>query len=616
MTNLEKQILYYQQKYYDGEPEIEDKEFDLLWDTLAIQEPNSPLLKSIGSDTSTFPKANHIMMLGSQAKAKNEEEFYKWFNKQNEKSFIVQYKLDGASIELQYENGKYIRAVTRGDGKIGDDITANVAKMHGVPKTLSEPFTGAVRGEILLFGKNWQKYFPEMANQRNAAVGISKQKTGQGCEHLNIISYDVFGKNFSTETEKVEWLATQKFEPVFWTKMDRPENIIKYRNDINSLRPTLEYGIDGLVVKCNKVDEEDLKRDRPDHQIAFKFDLDIAVSILREVTFEQKGKRFTPVAIVDPVSLCGTTVKRASLHNMDILNTFVSQGLSINGSVAIKKAGEIIPQIEAVMSEGDRKVDIPTHCPTCNAPLIKNGPFLECSNKQCPEIQIHRIHKWINVMNIMHLSGKTVEKLMDAGLVRNIADLYKLNLSDVQHLDGFGMGFQRIIDEINRSRNPSLDLFLAGFDIDGIGRRIWKPIVEELNLKSITDVFSLRPEILMAIPGIGETRAITILENIIELSEELLKTEKIVGISAPQKVKPTSNSLNSLSFCFTGALNTMKRSEAEALVISKGGTISSVKKGLSMLVTNDTSSGSSKNEKASQLNIPIINEEQFLELLK
>ncbi|MDR2457809.1 MAG: hypothetical protein LBD41_04945 [Clostridiales Family XIII bacterium] len=258
---------------------------------------------------------------------------------------------------------------------------------------------------------------------------------------------------------------------------------------------------------------------------------------------------------------------------------------------------------------------VPTVCPTCGEKLVKNGPFLECSNDNCPDILVHRIHKWINVMNIMHLSTQTIDKLISAGLVKKIADLYKLTLDDVQNLDGFGLGFQRVIDEINRSRNPSLDLFLAGFDIDGIGRRIWKPIVEELNLKTISDVLSIQAEKLIAIPGIGETRAIIILENIIKLHEELLETEKIVGIAAPQKLN-TSGPLKGLSFCFTGALNSMKRAEAEALVIAKGGTVFSVKKGLSMLVTNDTSSNSSKNVKAKELGIKVINENQFLELLK
>jgi DNA ligase (NAD+) len=259
---------------------------------------------------------------------------------------------------------------------------------------------------------------------------------------------------------------------------------------------------------------------------------------------------------------------------------------------------------------------IPTNCPVCGSKLVRNGPFLECSNSDCGEVKIHQIMKWIGKMDIMHLARKTVDKLMEAGLVSNIADLYKIKLEQVQNIDGLGMGFQRVIDEINRSRNPPLAKFLAGFDMDGIGERIWQPIIDELNLVTLNDVFGIKFGQLLTVPGISEIRATAILENLAEMGDELIATAQITGISSPVKTAPVTGNLTGKSFCFTGALNTMKRADAEKMVLAKGGTISSVKKGLTYLVTNDSTSGSAKNQKAQQLGIALINEIEFLELVK
>jgi DNA ligase (NAD+) len=349
MTDLENQILYYQKKYYDGEPEISDAEFDNLWDQLRSEQPDSTVLRSIGADTSLFPKANHIMFLGSQQKAKDESEFIKWSKKQNTKSFLVQLKLDGASLELQYKNGQFLKAVTRGDGTVGDDITVNVKKMKGVPMNVEPSFTGAIRAEVLMFKSDKNKYFPEMANCRNGAVGTMKQKDGKGCEHLNVISYDVFGFDNKNELQKIRWLEDNGFNSVIIYHCNTVNEIIDYRNKISSARDNLDYDIDGIVVKCIEFDPEDLKRDRPDKQIAFKFSLEFANTELLNVEFRQSGKRFTPVAHINPVQLCGTTVKQASLHNMDILNNFISQGMMIGSIIRIVKAGEIIPYVEKVV---------------------------------------------------------------------------------------------------------------------------------------------------------------------------------------------------------------------------------------------------------------------------
>jgi DNA ligase (NAD+) len=349
MTELECKVLKYQQAYYDGEPLISDDDFDVLWDKLKAQQPDSEVLKAVGSDSSIFPKAKHLMMMGSQQKCKNEIEFKKWFKKQNENLMVVQYKLDGASLELQYQKGKLIRAITRGNGEIGDDITPNVLKMKNVPKSILG-FSGAVRGEVLLFKSTLKKHFPSMANCRNGATGTMKQKSGIGCEHLNVICYDVFGKDFDLESEKQEWLQAQGFEVAHYEMVNSAEKIVKLRNTINNeIREHLDYDIDGLVIKCNTVDDSDLKRARPEHQTAFKFQLDKYETILKDIAWEQNGKRFTPVAIVEPVEIAGATVRRASLANLDRVNDLISEGMKIGSKVELTRRGEIIPYLENVL---------------------------------------------------------------------------------------------------------------------------------------------------------------------------------------------------------------------------------------------------------------------------
>lgn len=348
---LEDKILIAQKTYYDGNPTMEDDEFDLLWETLQINFPNSILLKSIGSDTSLFPKAKHLMMMGSQQKAANEDQFKKWFNKQNTKSFLVQYKIDGLSLELQYINGKLVDAVTRGDGITGDSVINNVRKIKSIPQNLKESFTGAVRGEILLYSSIRKQYFPDLANNRNGAVGILKNKIGEGCEFLNFIAYDVWGLEDTIDEEgKLEFLNRNEFTVVFYHKMRNCSDIIKVRNETNNNRKDLDYDIDGLVIKCIEFDPSDLKRDRPEKQIAFKFDLESAITELIWVDWRQNGKTITPVARVKPCSLNGTTVQNASLHNMDILDKLIAKGMQIGSMVKIVKRGEIIPYVEEIMS--------------------------------------------------------------------------------------------------------------------------------------------------------------------------------------------------------------------------------------------------------------------------
>jgi len=284
VRELETLIRHHQERYYNGEPEISDEEFDALWDELASIDPGNALLLSIGADRSErWPKYRHRMTMGSLSKATDPGSFLAWAAKMNFGLYLVQYKLDGASIELQYDEGHFVRGVTRGDGEIGDDITPNVVRMKGVPKELPEPFTGAVRGEVLMSRAIHAEKYADKANCRNAANGLMKRKDGKGAEDLDIICYDALGSlpsgpPFSTELEKIAWLQRMGFLVVPTIECKSPQEVVAYRAKIMDVRASLPYDIDGLVVKGDRIDLEDASKLRPELQIAFKFSPEEAVT--------------------------------------------------------------------------------------------------------------------------------------------------------------------------------------------------------------------------------------------------------------------------------------------------------------------------------------------------
>jgi DNA ligase (NAD+) len=616
IQELEKQIKYHQDLYYNSQPVISDAEFDALWDELKRLDPSNVLFKTVGQDSGNFPKAAHLMKMGSQEKAANPDEFRAWVKKHPEiTEYVVQYKLDGASLELQYEKGCLVKAVSRGNGDVGDDITANAMRMRGVTRNLIRPFSGAVRGEVLMPHAVHETKYSDKANCRNAANGIMKRISGEGSEDLLFMAYDAVGDvNFRHEKNKSDWLFETGFKvPDTWVFTDS-EEVITLREKIAKRKAGFAFDIDGLVIKNKSIDLEDMKRDRPSKQIAFKFDLDRAVTTLLAVEWYISGKVRTPVAVMEPVQLNGTTVKQASLANPNLIKEL---GVKIGDTVEVVKRGEIIPKIEStVFTPADAKeIEIPEICVCCGTKLVNEGTILYCPNKDCDETRLHRIEKWVEKNEIMNLSYATIKKLWDAGIVKSIQDLYSLSVDKVRHLDGFGEGFKRVVKEIDKKRVIPLARFVAAFDLDGYGEKLIKPLFDALWVQNLEDVFALTWADIDKVPGWTGIRAIEFPNLIREVKDEMKNLSGVVKTEVP--AKRAGGKLNGKSFCFTGALETLKRKDAENLVLDKGGVIAcGVSKTLTYLVTNDTSSGSSKNKKAADLNIEIITEKEFLELIR
>lgn len=635
IKELEKLIPKYQKSYYDGEGEISDAEFDKLWDELKSLDPDNAILKKVGADSGNFEKAVHIMPMGSQEKAATPEEFLSWALKHVYPEYLVEYKLDGASLELQYRNGTLVKAVTRGDGSVGDDITQNAVVMNGVKKELflagkKLDFTGGIRGEVIMTHKVHDQYFSDKANCRNAANGLMKRKEQGGCEHLTLIVYDALSTEgespFKTEIEKMKWLSDLGFNVSPLEICKDAQSVIDYRAKVMEIRKSIEYDIDGLVIKENVINYEDAKRARPDRQIAFKFSLEEAVSIVRDVEWSESGATYTPVAIFDPVELAGTTVQRASLANPDTLR---SLGVKIGSHVVVVKRGEIIPKIMSVLFTPESKetpVKFPAKCSVCGSELVDSGSRLYCPNKKCKKRILHQIFKWIECIDIRDFGDTLVNSLFNDGKLNSISDIYKLTEEDlipyflgeesqekVSKGEKISLGAQKVFNSIQSHRKVRLSSFIAGFDIEGIGETMVEKLIDA-GFTSIEKFLSASAEDFASVYSFAEITGKTLFDGLKENQEEI---KKLTENSIVEVQSIVEGKLTGLSFCFTGELHSMKRQDAEALVKKEGGSFkSSVTKDLSYLVTNDTESGSSKNVKAQKLGIPIINEEQFLALIK
>lgn len=624
-------IKRYQTSYYNGEGEISDAEFDALWDELKNLDPENEILKKIGTDSGNFAKLRHVMPMGSQEKAANPEQFLGWASKHVYDEYFVEFKLDGASLELQYEHGKLVHAVTRGDGTIGDDITVNAKKMNGVAAALFDlagnliDYSGGIRGEVIMTHDVHKEKFSDKANCRNAANGLMKRKDGEGCEYLKLIVYDAFSPSgnqpFNDEESKINWLKSCGFNTVPLKICKSPQEVIEYRSHVMDIRNQLEYDIDGLVIKERQINFQDASRARPDRQIAFKFSLEEAVTILRSVDWSVNGGTYTPVAVFDEVELNGTKVQRASLANPDTMKVL---GVKIGCKVVVVKRGEIIPKIESVIHEDalcESPVVFPDKCECCGSKLIDNGSRLYCPNKKCSKRILHQLLKWVQVADIRDLGETLVTQLFEKGKVQSISDLYKLSAEDLTPFflneeslaaEKKSLGAEKVAASIQNHRRMSLAVFIAGFDIEGIGETTVEKLVAA-GFNTLNALLNMTVEQASAVYGFAEILAKTAVDGLNENALEMrYLAENFVEI-----VQDSAGKLVGKSFCFTGELHSMKRNDAEALVKANGGTCkSSVTKDLSYLVTNDVSSGSSKNQKAVKFGIPVINEEQFFKMLE
>jgi len=630
IEELEYLIKRNQDLYYNGDAEIPDSQFDRYWDELTELDPDNPVLKKVGFDHSDdFEKVKHIIPMGSQNKCNSYATFNAWYNKHMWTEMIVEHKLDGCSIELQYSNGKCVKAVTRGNGYYGDVITSNARKMQGFIPEVSGGFSGATRGEVILMKDVFQSKYFDKANCRNTANGIMKRRNGEGCENLTIICYDAISTcdsvKFNNELDKLRWLTKQGFTTAWYEVFTNPMKVIEFRDKMQVLRENLPYNIDGLVIKDNNLHPEDADLPRPDSQIAFKFELDTAVTTITSVEWSQNGPTYTPVAIYEPVELCGTIVKRANLVNM---GTIKSLGVYIGSKIVVSKRGEIIPKIESQIPGGKFLGAIvpPTTCDGCGTKLVVTDTEVRCPNQACIKRAFHRVSKWIQVMDIKGLGITFLKVLFDNGVVEDIHSLYTtVHPSNITKFfitnpkENFSKRAVAICDNIrNHPTELSLARFIAGLDIDGIGETLAQTIVDA-GFDTLESIMDASVDSLSSIRGVAVITAQTLLDGLNSLRGETFKILKVGKFKLVPRVE--NGGKNELVFrdqdvVFTGSFETGNRAEMEHLAQLNGAnTKSAVTKKTAYLVTNLIEPTSSKYLNALKFGVKIISEQEFLEMI-
>jgi DNA ligase (NAD+) len=656
----------YNHLYYNyGCSPVSDEEFDHLKRQLRELNPQHPALAEVGAPApaaSHLSKAQHRIHMGSVANAMNDVEFMKWYDKNGRPPALASVKADGLSVNLEYVNGLFQRAITRGDGAEGEDVTANVIKARYLPLAMSRglDFTGSVRAEIMLFKEDWQEVDPDAANPRNAVSGTTRRKSGEGAEFLRILAHSLTPDPSVEQDERVKGVTTMAGayrllqEAGFTTpwhqliaggKADAADQARDFYLSVEAKRPELEYEIDGVVYSVNDletfhaggIDGEACYR----CQIAWKFEAQTAETHLTgvELTVGHTGA-ITPTAILDPVEIGGVTVTRASLHNLDLAR---EMGLGYGDKVLISRQGDVIPQVQRVITKATPHSPIkrPTACPNCRGPVGRRvnvdgefGAMLYCQNAECPSRVRGKIGRWIRSLNILGIGDELLMALTEGEnpLVKTVRDLYDLTPEKLDiRINGRRLGVSRatkIVAELEKTRQLTIDQLLGSLGLPLLGKRRVQIIREacEKHFGQNTGLNELQAWFtedggfsflksnanLLGLPGTAEE----IQKGLDDAKPLITRMLEVIQLTGKKKetVTPTTTKLSGRAFCLTGAMS-RKREEIAADIIAAGGTVKSdVSKGVT-LVQADPSSKSSKSEKAKKLGSEILSEEQLMALM-
>ena len=615
MTELEQKIKHYADEYYKGNELISDKEYDLLLVDLKKENPNSPLLNNVVGDdfVQGFKTVNHIMTTGTYSKCATVDEFKAWFNSHKGK-YHVSEKIDGASTELIYKDGKFIQAITRGDGFKGLDVTENMKKISEIPQTLQIEFSGSIRGEYYMKKSVFKKYFADtMKNPRNATAGIMKRLDGKDCEKLSFFAYDIFSTNRNkianfeeSVIEKYHTLDEWGFNTPNYILTDNINEILEFRNDVQKERNALDYDIDGLVAKNNDIEDSDMLRKTPLRDIAIKFDLMEAITTTKKVDWQLQGSIFCPVAIFDSVELDGTTVEKASLANISVMKNL---GFYDGCRVGVVKRGQIIPKIEYVVNPIENPMfDYPKKCPICGVDtVVTESGILRCPNEECSQKLNHWFDRFFTVLDVKGVGEAMIKDLVKRYKtpIHMLAEMTKDELSSI-----FGLNGEKLYDNIRITQKKPITLgkLLALMDFEGYSLKS----LEKLPYSSLDELGKITAKDIIQIEGFSDITANELYEYI---SNRWIDVKDMANEFVLEEKKNSSDGkFNGTSFCFHGTLS-HKRKELEEMVITNGGKIGGVTKSLNYLVCNSQNDGSSKTNKAIQLGVKMITEDEFLTMI-
>ena len=620
IKELSDKIIKARNDYYNEQPTVSDQVFDAWVDELKELDSENKAIIMVGAESppSEWKLEKHLLEMGSLSKCSTDQEIEDWVKKTGCQDWVQSYKIDGLSIECIYEDGKFIKALTRNDGKNGFNVSSNVVKMRGFLPNLPQKISCSLRGEIYLKKSDHQKYFPDYSNARNAASGISKRLDGQGSEHLSLMFYECVSDDveFYTEMDKFLFIANDLgLDIPYESHYPSAANhiISHFRHIQDNVRDHLDYDIDGMVLTINSISAQlDLGSTnmRPKYSMALKFEAEKRETIVKDILWQTGSSgRVTPVAIVEPVKLSGAIVERCTLNNVSFMQNL---GVGVGSTVLIKRSGDVIPCAIKVLANSVSEIDYPKQCPVCEEETYFDGEYLICSNYECPAQISGRIKNWVNKLNLLDVGDTLIERLVENGIVSDISDLYRLTLEDLLSIERMGeKSANTVLNMLNSNKELTLEKFLGSLSIPTIGETVVS-LITSAGYSTLASIRSASKEDFSKINGLGPVKSENLYEGLQSCSE-LMEDLMDLGIT----IKEKKGSLLGKSFCFTGALKTMKRPEAQKMVVDAGGTVkSSVTSDLTYLVMDDPNSDSIKANKARKNGTKCISEQQFLEMVK
>ena len=649
IEGLRKTLRYHSDRYYnDDAPEIEDYEYDMMMRELKELEekypeydtPDSPTKKVGGVADNSFESVAHSVRMESLQDAFSKDELREFSNRVEDTvsdvNYVVEPKIDGLSVSLEYRDGVFLRGSTRGNGDVGEDVSGNLRVIHNIPLKLNKsiPYI-EIRGEVYMPKKSFERVVDRQIingekpfkNPRNAAAGSLRQKDSSvtASRGLDIFVFNIQqidGVELSSHKESLDFIKELGFNTIpTYKKVDNIEDAIAEIDRIGEARGSLEYDIDGAVIKVDDFSQRDILGSTakyPKWAIAFKYPpeekqtklLDIEIAVGRTGVL-------TPTAILESVHLAGTTVSRATLHNQDFIN---EKGIAIGDVVTVRKAGDIIPEVLCVNEHNSNSVfKFPDVCPSCGEKVYRDEDeaAIRCINPECPAQLLRNLIHFCSrdAMDIEGLGPAIIETFVNEGMIAKTYDIYNLDFDKILSLEGFKeTSANNIINSVNNSKNNDLSKLIFALGIRHIGAKAGKLLADYF--KDIDFVMNASVDDILQIDGFGKIMAESVVEFFSsDSTKELIAKLKEAGVNMKSTNVVEDTRFSGMTFVLTGTLPTLKRAEASKIIESFGGkTSSSVSKKTTYVLAGEEAG--SKLDKANKLGVQIISEEEFKEMIK
>ena len=649
IEELRKTLRYHSDRYYnDDAPEIEDYEYDMMMRELKELEekypeydaPDSPTKKVGGVADNSFESVAHSVRMESLQDAFSKDELREFSNRVEDTvsdvNYVVEPKIDGLSVSLEYRDGVFLRGSTRGNGDVGEDVSGNLRVIHNIPLKLNKsiPYI-EVRGEVYMPKKSFERVVDRQIingekpfkNPRNAAAGSLSQKDSSvtASRGLDIFVFNIQqieGVELSSHKESLDFIKELGFNTIpTYKKVDNIEDAIAEIDRIGEARGSLEYDIDGAVIKFDDFSQRDILGSTakyPKWAIAFKYPpeekqtklLDIEIAVGRTGVL-------TPTAILESVHLAGTTVSRATLHNQDFIN---EKGIAIGDVVTVRKAGDIIPEVLCVNEHNSNSVfKFPDVCPSCGEKVYRDEDeaAIRCINPECPAQLLRNLIHFCSrdAMDIEGLGPAIIETFVNEGMIAKTYDIYNLDFNKILSLEGFKeTSANNIINSVNNSKNNDLSKLIFALGIRHIGAKAGKLLADYF--KDIDLVMNASVDDILQIDGFGKIMAESVVEFFSsDSTKELIEKLKEAGVNMKSTNVVEDTRFSGMTFVLTGTLPTLKRAEASKIIESFGGkTSSSVSKKTTYVLAGEEAG--SKLDKANKLGVQVISEEEFKEMIK